>query len=69
MAAVDSKAFLDFRIPMPALGDQEVAAGKLRHIDAIVNDLSGRLSAELSACRRQYEHYRDRLLTFEEAVS
>ena len=69
MAAVDSKAFLDFRIPMPSLGDQEVAAGKLRHIDAIVNDLSGRLSAELSARRRQYEHYRDRLLTFEEAMS
>jgi type I restriction enzyme S subunit len=34
--------------------------------DALVNDLSIGLPAELAARRKQYEYYRDKLLTFEE---
>jgi type I restriction enzyme S subunit len=41
----------------------------LDKLDALVNDLSVGLPAELAARRQQYEHYRDRLLTFEEAMS
>lgn len=33
-----------------------------------MNDLSVGLPAELKARRQQYEHYRDRLLTFPEAA-
>ena len=47
----------------------------LRHIasildkfDVLVNDLSVGLPAEIKARRRQYEHDRDRLLTFREAA-
>jgi type I restriction enzyme S subunit len=36
----------------------------LDSFDALVNDLSIGLPAELVARRRQYEHYRDKLLTF-----
>ena len=35
----------------------------------LVNDLSIGLPAELNARRKQYEYYRDRLLTFEEAAA
>lgn len=34
--------------------------------DALVNDLSSGLPAEIAARRQQYECYRDRLLTFPE---
>lgn len=36
--------------------------------DVLVNDISIGLPAEIDARRKQYEHYRDRLLTFREAV-
>ena len=40
----------------------------LDKFDALVNDLSIGLPAEINARRKQYEYYRDRLLTFEEAA-
>jgi type I restriction enzyme S subunit len=40
----------------------------LDRFDALVNDLSIGLPAEIEARRQQYAYYRDRLLTFEEAV-
>jgi type I restriction enzyme S subunit len=36
----------------------------LDKFDALVNDISIGLPAELSARRPQYEHYRNKLLTF-----
>lgn len=42
--------------------------GILDKFDTLVNDLSFGLPAELNARRKQYEHYRDRLLTFSEAA-
>lgn len=68
MAAVDSKAFYAWRIPLPNLGEQRRIAAQLRAFHALVNDLGVGLPAELRARRRQYEYYRDRLLTFKEAV-
>lgn len=57
------KAFL---IPLPPLGEQKQIASVLDKFDSLVNDLSIGLPAELAARRKQYEYYRDRLLTFEE---
>ena len=56
----------DFLIPLPPLGEQEQIASVLDKFDSLVNDLSIGLPAELAARRKQYEYYRDRLLTFEE---
>ena len=39
----------------------------LDKFDALVNDLSIGLPAELAARRKQYEYYRDQLLTFKDA--
>ena len=41
----------------------------LDKFDALVNDLSIGLPAELNARRKQYEYYRDRLLTFKELAA
>ena len=67
MAAVDSKVFLDWSIPIPTLQQQKRIASQLSAIESAVDELGIRLSAELAARRKQYEYYRDRLLTFEEA--
>ena len=54
---------------VPCLEEQARIVAILDRFEALVSDLSVGLPAELAARRRQYEHYRDRLLTFEEAVA
>jgi len=58
----------DIRIPVPPIEEQARVVALLDRFDAIVNDLNSGLPAELNARRKQYEHYRDRLLTFQEAT-
>ena len=53
-------------IPIPPLDVQRRIADVFDSFDALVNDLSSGLPAEIAARRTQYEHYRDRLLTFPE---
>jgi type I restriction enzyme S subunit len=61
-------SFSKIRIPVPPLEEQERIVAILDKFDTLVNDISIGLPAEIKARRRQYEHYRDRLLTFREAA-
>jgi type I restriction enzyme S subunit len=56
------------RLPFPPLEEQARIVSILDKFDALVNDLSSGLPAEIKARRQQYEHYRNRLLTFKEAA-
>ena len=56
------------RIPIPSYEEQRRIADSLDRFDALVNDISSGLPAEIAARRAQYEHYRDRLLSFPEKV-
>jgi type I restriction enzyme, S subunit len=53
-------------VPVPSRSQQEEAVALLDKFDALVNDISAGLPAELAARRKQYEYYRTNLLTFEE---
>lgn len=61
-------ALRKIRIPVPPLAEQARIVAILGQFDALVNDLTSGLPAEIAARRTQYAHYRDRLLTFKEAA-
>lgn len=65
LARVDMKGFRYFPIPLPPLSEQERIVSVLDRFDRLVNDLREGLPGEIAARRKQYEYYRDRLLTFE----
>ncbi len=52
------------RIPIPPLEEQERIVEILDRFDALVNDISIGLPAEIEARRKQYEYYRNKLLSF-----
>ena len=51
-------------VPSPPLTEQQRIVAILDRFDALVNDISVGLPAELRARRKQYEYYRNKLLTF-----
>lgn len=55
-------------IPVPPIEEQARIVAILDKFDALVNDISIGLPAEIATRRQQYEHYRDRLLTLKEAA-
>nr|WP_314948464.1 restriction endonuclease subunit S [Schaalia odontolytica] len=59
---------LQQQICVPPIETQIAIADLLDRFDALVNDISSGLPAEIAARRAQYEHYRDRLLSFPEKV-
>jgi type I restriction enzyme S subunit len=63
---IDADGFKRLRVQVPSLETQRRVALALASFDGIVNDLSSGLPAELNARRKQYEYYRDKLLTFKE---
>ncbi|MDR1403984.1 MAG: restriction endonuclease subunit S [Candidatus Methanoplasma sp.] len=63
----DKDAIMDYLIPVPAVEDQNKIVSILDEFESFLNDISVGLPAEISARRKQYECYRDRLFRFEEA--
>ena len=53
-------------IPVPSLKKQQQAVKILDRFDTLCNDLTTGLPAEIEARQKQYEYYRDKLLTFKE---
>ena len=56
-------------IPLPSQERQKYIVDILDHFDVICNDLTSGLPAEIEARQKQYEYYRDKLLTFKEVAA
>ena len=55
-----------FPVPVPSLARQQRIVSILDRFDTLCNDLTTGLPAEIAARQKQYEYYRDKLLTFPE---
>ena len=60
------EAVMTYTIPVPPMSIQEKIVSILDRFDKLCTDLSEGLPAEIEARRKQYEYYRDKLLTFKE---
>ena len=54
------------QIPLPTMEEQQRIMGILDRFDSITNDITAGLPAEIIARQKQYEYYRDKLLSFKE---
>lgn len=54
-------------IPVPPFNKVKIIVAILEKFSALCNDLTSGLPAEIEARKKQYEYYRDKLLTFQEA--
>ena len=63
---LNSSLILGLQIPLPSIAEQHRIVSILDRFDALCNDLTSGLPAEIEARRKQYEYYRNKLLTFKE---
>ena len=63
-ASLTGKTISEYLLLVPSIEEQRRIAGILNQFHALCNDLSSGLPAEIEARQKQYEYYRDRLLTF-----
>ena len=55
----------NFPVPIPSIEEQHRIVSILDRFDTLCNDLTSGLPAEIEARKKQYEYYRDKLLSFE----
>lgn len=66
---LNQKNLNDIKIPLPQLPEQQRIVDILDRFDTLCNDISTGLPAEIEARQKQYEYYREKLLTFKEKMS
>lgn len=63
---LNQNSFENLVVPIPHVKEQQCIIETLDRFDVICNDLSADLPAEIEARQKQYEYYRDKLLTFKQ---
>ena len=66
ICAISSLGIGKAYICLPSLDKQREIVEKIEKFDNLVNNISRGIPAEIEARRKQYEYYRDKLLTFKE---
>ena len=61
---INAQIVKSLKIPLPPLEEQQRIANILDKFDTLVNSISEGLPKEIALRRKQYEYYRERLLTF-----
>lgn len=67
--AINKSELAGLRILVPPFEEQQRIVSILDRFDKLTNDLSSGLPAEIEARHKQYEYYRDRLLSFDELAA
>ena len=67
--SLDFQKVLVYKIPVPPLDVQNRIVNVLDNFEKICSDLNIGLPAEIEARQKQYEYYRDKLLTFKEVAA
>ena len=62
----ESKDLKNVKFDLPSIEEQEKIVRILDRFDQLCTDISEGLPAEIEARQKQYEYYRDKLLTFKE---
>lgn len=57
-------AILDLEIPLPSIEEQNRIANMLDNYYSLLSDINTEISAEITTRQKQYEYYRDTLLSF-----
>jgi type I restriction enzyme S subunit len=60
---------MEMVMPVPSLDEQARIVAILDKFDALTTDITVGLPAEIATRQKQYEYYRDKLLTFKEKVA
>lgn len=63
---ITKEEFSEFKIQVPSLKKQREIVDILDRFDKLTTDITAGLPAEIEARRKQYEYYRDQLLTFKQ---
>ena len=61
---INANEVKSIKIPLPPLEEQQCIATILDKFDTLVNSISEGLPKEIALRRKQYEYYRERLLSF-----
>ena len=64
--AISDADVKSYCIPLPPLAEQERIVKILDRFESLCNDISAGLPAEIKMRKKQYEFYRDKLLSFKE---
>ena len=62
--SISMKKMGDLIVKLPSIEDQERIIETLDHFNTLCNNLTSGLPAEIESRQKQYEYYRDKLLTF-----
>ena len=60
------KSLREFKVQIPSIDEQKRIVSILERFDKLINDISEGLPAEIVLRKKQYEYYRNMLLSFEE---
>ena len=61
---ISDKILKQYEFALPTIEEQERIVSILDRFDSLCNDISSGLPAEIEARQKQYEYYRDKLLSF-----
>ncbi len=64
-----SNVMAKIKVPIPSIEEQDKIVNILDNFDSLVNGMTEGLPAEIKARRQQYDYYRTKLLTFQEATA